>query len=444
MIEGCDLAVIGVGLSGASVLVELTKGLAHAAGAAPRPLRIVAFDKAGEFARGVPYGARSDRRALLIETLEQTRCPEFASWLQDRPQELQRLCDSQYPDDRDWWARNKTAIAARRYEHLYLPRHLFGDFSAYVFAQAMDRAIGRDLMRLTLCTQEVRELRRLPSGNYRVVTPSGEVESRIVLLAVGSIPRQDQFLPQLEPPLAHKYLKDDLFCGSFSLRNAFDRFVRQEPEGPIRLAIIGGAASAIESLYCAMDHPTLSERIVDAVTLSLSGMLPGGIRSPDAVRCPVPAYVSHRTSADAYVRTALDLMQRNQLRILAARVKSVRRHENALRLDILQQPNLIPATLDADLIINCSGAGDVRTTRSPLLRQLASQLTVVEGGSGFILADDCSLQEWPGVYVAGPLLNGSALSSHVESISAVLKVAASLATHIMRSLGRTDINTGTG
>jgi uncharacterized NAD(P)/FAD-binding protein YdhS len=438
--ECCDLAVIGVGLSGARVLIELANSLARDAGSVPHPLRIVAFDKAGEFARGVPYGARSDRRALLIETLEQTRCPEFASWLQARPQELQRLGDSQEPDDRVWWARNKTAVAAHRYEHLYLPRHLFGKFSAYVFAQATDRASRRNLMQLRLRTEEVTELHRLPSGNYRVLTPTGEVETRMVLLAVGSIPRQDQFLPRLEPPFAHKYLKDDTFCGSFGLRDAFDRFLRREPEGPIRLAIIGGAASAIESLYCAMDHRFLSERIVSAVTVSLSGLLPAGLRSPDAPQCPVSDYASHRTSADVYLRTALDLLTRNRLRILAAHVKSVRPHENALRLDILQQPHVTAATLDADLVINCSGAGDVRTTNSPLLRQLATQLTAVERGRGFRLADDCSLKEWPGVYVLGPMLNGRDLSSHVESIGAVIKVAACIATNIMRALGRSDMN----
>jgi uncharacterized NAD(P)/FAD-binding protein YdhS len=440
VVECCDLAVVGVGLSGARVLVELANGLGSGAGSAPHPLRVVAFDKAGEFARGVPYGARSDRRALLIETLGQTRCPEFASWLQARPQELQRLGDSQEPDDRVWWARNKAAIADHCYEHLYFPRHLFGEFSAYVFAQAIDRAVRRDLMHLRLCTEEVTELHRLPSGSYRVVTPTGEVESRMVLLAVGSVPRQDQFLPQPEPSFAHKYLTDDVFCGSFGLRHAFDRFVRREPEGPIRLAIIGGAASAIESLYCAMDHRFLSERIVSAVTVSFSGMLPEGIRSTDAPQCPVSDHAPHRTSADVYLRTALELIQRSRLRTLAAQVKSVRPYENALRLDILQQPNSIADTLDADLIINCSGAGDVRTTKSPLLRHLATQLTAVERGRGFRLADDCSSQEWPGVYVAGPLLNGRDLSSHVESISAVFKVAASIATSIMRALGRSDIN----
>jgi uncharacterized NAD(P)/FAD-binding protein YdhS len=440
VVESCDLAVVGVGLSGARVLIELANGLGPGAGSAPHPLRIVAFDKAGEFARGVAYGARSDRRALLIETLGQTRCPEFASWLQAQPQALQRLCDSQELDDRVWWVRNKAAIAARCYEHLYLPRHLFGEFSACAFAQAIDRAIRRDVMRLRLCTEEVTELHRLPSGSYRVVTPTGEVESRMVLLAVGSIPRQDQFWPRPESSFAHKYLKDDAFCGSFRLRHAFDRFVRREPDGPIRLAIIGGAASAIESLYCAMDHRLLSERIVSAVTVSLSGTLPGGIRSADAPQCPVSDYVSHRTSADVYLRTALELMQRNRLRILAAQVKSVRPHENALRLDILQQSNSIAATLDADLVINCSGAGDVRTTSSPLLRHLGAQLTAVATGRGFKLADDCSSQDWPGMYVAGPLLNGHELSSHVESISAVFKVAASIATSIMRALGRSDIN----
>lgn len=437
MVESCDIAVIGAGLSGARVLVELAERLARDdASPARLPIRVVAFDKTGEFARGIGYGAQSDRGALLIDTLEQSRCPPFSAWLQARPQELHRLADSQHADDRAWWIQNKSALAAHRFDELYLPRHVFGQFSESVFTQAMAQAARLNLMQVQLRTDEVVELRRLPAGNYRVVTQTGQIESRLVVLAVGSIPRRDQFLPQRDASSDHSYLTDEVHCGSFQLRGAFDRFLEREPAGSIRLVIIGAAASAVESLHCAMNHPRLSERIVNAITLSPSGVLPGRVRSADGAACPVSRYAEERTSPEPYLQTARELIQQNRLRVVPARVSAVRPQLSGYRIDILQQPDDAASTLDADLVINCSGAGVVHTSPAPLLRQLATQLPVVAGGRGFSMAEDYSLSDWPGVYVVGPLLNRADLMSPVESISAVFRIGTAVAASLHSQLNR--------
>ena len=119
-----DLAIVGMGLSGSRALIELIARLGQ--GPRPeRPLEILLFDRAGEFGRGIPYGSRSDRRAMLIEDLRDTRCPEFLDWVRANPAELAHLREGS-DDDRAWHARNAGAIDARDFDPLYLPRHVFG------------------------------------------------------------------------------------------------------------------------------------------------------------------------------------------------------------------------------------------------------------------------------------------------------------------------------
>jgi len=418
-----DLAIVGMGLSGSRALVELIAAL----GQRPRPgrpLEILLFDRAGEFGRGIPYGTHSDRRAMLIEDLRDTRCPEFLEWVRANPAELAQLHAGD-ADDRGWHARNEAAIEARDFEALYLPRHVFGTFSARMLEAAIEAGTAQGLVRVTRRVEEVVDITRVAAAGIELETATGEqVPAARVLLAVGSIPRHDAHQAMLDGKWRHRYLADTDFCGSFALRNAFDRFQRETPRGEIRLAIIGAAASAIESLYCAMHHGPFSERIASVTTLSGSGMLPGGLRG--AGDAPVSEYARVRTSAADYVHTARQLLDHGRLGILAARMGSIRAHEQALRIEAERAQDGSHVVVDADLVINCSGAGRVQSTPSRLLRNLARKLTLRREGRGFAMREDHSLLDWPQVHLAGPLLNGGTAGSDVESISAVFRVGREL------------------
>jgi hypothetical protein len=73
------------------------------------------------------------------------------------------------------------------------------------------------------------------------------------------------------------------------------------------------------------------------------------------------------------------------------------------------------------LLLNCSGGGELTTTPSRLLRNLARQLPTRENSRGFQMSNDYEIASWPNAWVIGPLLNHSALNSHVESIGAVFE-----------------------
>jgi uncharacterized NAD(P)/FAD-binding protein YdhS len=420
---GADLAIVGAGLSGSRTLVELVARLAEGP-PRPRPLEIHLFDRAGEFGRGVPYGAHSDPRAMLIEDLQGTRCPEFRAWVHAHPHVLEALRDGS-TDDRAWYARNASAIAAGAVDSLYLPRHVFGDYSRRTLEAAIDAGTARGLVRVIRRVEEVVDISPLAHRGFELETATGaRLAATRILLAVGSVPRHDPHQAMVAAAGRHRYVCDTDFCGSFALREAFDRFQRESPAGEVRLAIIGAAASALESLYCAMHHGEFSRRIVSVTTLSSSGMLPGGLRG--AGDAPVSEYARLRTSAADYVRTARELQEAGRLAILAARLHSVRAHAAALRIEAERPQDGSRVVVDADLVINCSGAGRVQSTPSRLLRSLARTVTVRREGRGFAVNQDHSLVEWPQVYVAGPLLNGETPGSDIESISAVFRVGREL------------------
>jgi uncharacterized NAD(P)/FAD-binding protein YdhS len=173
-----------------------------------------------------------------------------------------------------------------------------------------------------------------------------------------------------------------------------------------------------------MHHEPLSSRIVSVTTLSGSGMLPGGLSG--AGDAPVSEYARLRTSAAEYLLTARTLRDAGRLAILAARLETVRVHAGALRLEAGRSIDGAGVVVDADLVINCSGAGRLPSTPSRLLRNLARKLALRREGRGFATREDHSSCDWPGMHVAGPLLNGGSAASDVESISAVFRVGREL------------------
>ena len=440
-----DLAIVGMGLSGTRALIEVIAALSRLPPPA-RPRQVAVFDRAGEFGRGIPYGSHSDRRAMLIEDLRATRCPEFLDWVRENVAELEALGAGENSDDRAWHARNAAAIAARELDGLYLPRHVFGTFSVQMLEAAIEQGRARGLVQVTRHLDEVVDVCPLATQGFELASARGVLlTARSVLLAVGSVPRHDVHQAMLGESWRSRYVCDTDACGSFALRGAFDRFQRAAPAGDVRLAIVGAAASAIESLYCAMHHEPLSSRIVSVTTLSGSGTLPGGLAG--AGDAPVSEYARLRTSAAEYLRTARTLLEDGRLAILAARLDSVRAHDGALRLEAERSIDGAGLVVDADLVINCSGAGRLQSTPSRLLRNLARKLAVRREGRGFATREDHSLVDWPRMYLAGPLLNGGSAASDVESISAVFRVGRELGPTLAAQLvdrGETEQTRGVG
>lgn len=430
--KSIDLAIVGAGLSGSRVLIEIARTLLQ--GEIPSsPFRIALFDKLGEFGRGVPYGSATDRHCMLIETVEQTRCPDFRQWLLTQPQRLHALEHSTHPHDRTWYARNAPQIRRGEFDTLFVPRHLFGDFNAAQLEAYAASLEAQGFIHLESHATEVANCVPDKMGGYRISTADDRhFDARVVVISVGSIPRKDRYWPALQLSHSHRYLTDQQYCGSFRLTSTLDGFSSAVPDGPIEVAVIGGAASAIESVHTILTHPHIGPRVRHVTTLSRSGLLPCGLRAPEAEDAAISPWAWHRTSAQDYVDVVRQALEQGNMSIRVAMVEAVVAHGERMSLSFTTPTGL--QRLQADLVVNCTGAGDLRTTPSLLLRNLSKQLELRENDRGFKLADEYMLKQWPGVYVAGPLLNQNSLASHVESISAVFRVAMELGPRVVNAM----------
>ena len=123
--------------------------------------------------------------------------------------------------------------------------------------------------------------------------------------------------------------------------------------------------------------------------------------------------------------------------LLRARVVDVVRAGDRLRVHLAGEAG--PEVADADLVVNCLGAGTLGRTESALLRSVLARGTFGADISrrGFRMVPGTRrIEGHDDAYVIGPLLNREAGETHVESIRAVYSVAEELATVLHARLAR--------
>jgi uncharacterized NAD(P)/FAD-binding protein YdhS len=301
-----------------------------------------------------------------------------------------------------------------------------------VLEQRLNTAAAHGFANIARRTEEVISVLPLSSGTYRIATDKDSYCARHVVISVGSIPRFDSFY-RPTPLFQRCYLADHQFCGCFDIDAAVERYVTASPQGAIHLAVVGAAASAIESIYRIVNDPRISSRVASVIVISRSGLLPGGIRDNEVDQSNISAYALNRSSASDYVELARYLHQQGRLKVIAAQVTEVLENHDRLRV-VFAKPGSAGQSLLADLVLNCSGGGDLLTTPSRLLKKLAQHLPTRENDRGFQMQNEYEIATWPNAWVLGPLLNHSALNSHVESINAVFHASDKLSQRLHQKI----------
>ncbi|MEU3457516.1 FAD/NAD(P)-binding protein [Micromonospora sp. NPDC006766] len=409
-LDDVDLLIVGAGLSGSRLFVELVTLWEAEAGSAPS---VAMVDRLGAFGRGVAYGTPSQPGALLIEPVTESTPAEFHAWLREHPEQLLPNVAAGVPALADWHERNAAQLARGDLTGVHLPRHIFGAYAEQQLIDAVARARGRLGADVRQLVGEVTDLRGEGDPWQARCADGRRLSARVVVLAVGSVPRLNR--TGLGP--ADGYVHD-LYEGGFERLDALISGQRRS-----RIVAIGSNAAAAELLHHLAHTPQLPERVGTIEVISGSGRLPGR---------PHPAGL--RPSPREYMAAAARLEAAGKLVVRAGLVAGIARTASGLRMRV----SGADAPVEADIVVDCTGAGRTDDTASPLLANL------VGGRQGFtpdptrrgLRMDPVTfeVEGAPHVFVIGPLLNRDAIATHVESINAVHRTAAHLAPYVHRRL----------
>lgn len=199
-----DIAILGSGASGTHGLLQILSLLTDRTSSFDDPVRITVIDRDQQFHSGIPYGHRSGRSSLLISAMESflpdRERGDFISWLEERREEmLAWAADGRTPDsplaeamDRDWILRHEDEVRAGRWDDLYLPRRLYGQYLSELVERAVDEARG--VAEVDFVHADVNEVISDGHGGARLRERSSddgvqfELHAHSLLLAIGSPP----------------------------------------------------------------------------------------------------------------------------------------------------------------------------------------------------------------------------------------------------------------
>ena len=436
-----DIAIVGGGLSAASVVYALLQRVMTTPAKKLSPLRITVFEKTENLWTGVPYGQLANKDYFLIETVEETNCPLFTRWLIDNKKEIASYALFSTPVVEEWYQKNREKIEAGDIDNLYFPRRVFGLFVGRLLKNIIARASRLGLLKMEHIRQEVADVQYQSKEGFRIVTcPEIAACSDMtfcypsVVLAIGSIPKSMPFHIPCTLIDDIDYISDSEICAHLDLSNRLTRVFSSKTIRKLDVVIIGSAASAIETIFLIGTNQNYLDRIGRVTVVSTSGFLVGGIRAKNYQENDLPDYVLLRKSSDIYVSTAHKLCQQDILKVVKARVINIQKNNG--RYAITLDGKVERVTLQTDLLINCTGSGTVDNTTSGLINNLKIKLPINKERRGFNVDDQNMVHRFPGLFLVGPLLNRSFSGKQVESISAVFREGDIVADALFRDLSR--------
>ncbi len=254
MEEIYDIAFVG---SGVSTAYTLRHYLALLAGHPPgKAVRIIVFDKSGEFWTGVPYGRVSGRASLLISSLkefipQEAERADFKLWLtQNRSRLLDKSAEPDGQLSARWLLEHEGEMSAGNWDDLFLPRYLFGSYLRERLTALLHDAVASRLVEFKLSNFGITDIER--TGELqRLVPASGEapgILARKVVLAIGSPPYSGVAQFSSDATCNDACFIDNMYEPSL------DANVQRICEclaqsGGDQVLIIGSNASALETLY---------------------------------------------------------------------------------------------------------------------------------------------------------------------------------------------------
>lgn len=275
-----DITIVGSGIACTITLTELLSRLLD--NQPEEPLRITVVEKHAEFWKGIPYGSRSSVNGLTITSIYDFFTADeerilFFEWLDANKTWLfsnyERLGGAVAER---WLTDNQSAIDTGKWENVYLPRFMVGEYFHDKLIRLYQLIKHDNLAGLDLISGEVIAVNPL-DGNYEVVvekelTPI-KIASRKVVVAIGSAPER-KLTSAFDNQNQVTYINNVYEPGTDSNVKLVQSVLRRQSQGSRHIMIVGSNAACIELLYVLNNAPAVRETIDQITLLSTGGTLP--------------------------------------------------------------------------------------------------------------------------------------------------------------------------
>ncbi|QEG43826.1 FAD/NAD(P)-binding protein [Roseimaritima ulvae] len=429
--------IIGGGFSGTLTAVQLVR---HARS----PHRVVLVNSGRAFGRGTAYGTTRSEHLLNVAARNMSAFPDqpdhFFQWLRSRS-------DFDAMDD-------------RQLRETFVPRRIYGDYIRSIALHYLNPADPRNVVQTTILPDTAVDIEPRGRGGIVMLQEGEPIEAESILLATGN-------QPPAGLPGSQRIANDRRY-----IANPWNPWHEQLPPKDAHLVILGTGLTAVDVIVT-LRHLGWSGRIT---AISRNGLLPQrhfrGIQWPDAIgddgqtrslkelstlirqdcqrlrgasQNPAIAIDKLRGRTQALWKSlsveerqrflrhyaaqwnvlrhriagpihdaVTDAIDAGQLTVLQATIEGLSANERHLQIHLAGEGDT-PRTIDADMVINCTGPkARFSDTTVPLYQNLFQRGVARPDAMdmGLAVDDSFALQPAEGhstaaIYAIGPLLKGT-------------------------------------
>jgi uncharacterized NAD(P)/FAD-binding protein YdhS len=276
--ELADITFIGAGISMVYTFLKVLKKLnsTHP----QNPLKINIIDKYPEFFCGIPYGKRSGKSVLLINSLR-AFLPEnereiFINYLVNNKNTLiDGYLNAGGSEAERWLLNNKKEIDANQWDDLFVPRSFFGEYISNKVNKAINDALDKNLIEVNYIVSEVVDLIK-NNEITEVKLGSGEsVYTKINVLCLGSLPLRKIYLKKMNVEDSEFLLVNDIYNKDLDSNfKHIENFISNRKGKETNVLIIGANASSLETIYKLNNKSDINNSITKYTILSTHGLMP--------------------------------------------------------------------------------------------------------------------------------------------------------------------------
>lgn len=278
-----DIAIVGGGISSSLTLLHLLRKMILS-GKSNQQTSIVVVEKQNEFWKGFPYGKRSSINSLTITTLGEF-VPEkekelFFGWLKSNLHEwIGFLKANGGLASAEWIDNNLPMIEKGKWDEIYIPRFLFGNYVNEKLLEAIREAQAKKIAVIQLIEAEATNISKTKNNGYLATLkdPNGNGGSFVaskVILAIGSPPVKS-IRPSASVPPGYVYMDDVYLPGiENNIQQIEEIFSGITDPDKRNVLIVGSNASSLEFLYLVHHKPRFKKLLNKIVAVSYSGLLP--------------------------------------------------------------------------------------------------------------------------------------------------------------------------